>query len=249
MGQDLLVDRLINTGNSFEGTSLPPKPTQGKRVPVVYGFKVLRNEGVYGGGRLTLQWFQEGISENNNFEIVAFNDHSPTQSTQQNFKDSYKNVVNTSTIIGQFKVSESPATVTIPATTILPVTLGITTRHSSGMLGEYEFLGFTTAILTPVEWKFVNLVAGVTTRVEVQDFHSFYICNVTSGSATIQLPTSSSVIEGFEIKIQRTDASANTLTLSAATGDTVNGFASVAVGTTSNATVYNNRKAGNWIAI
>lgn len=143
------LNRLVNSGNAFEGTTLPPRPSGGRRVPTIHNFKILRQETVTGGALVTLGWIQDDLTENDSLEIFVFGDDVTPQSSNQNPRDVYKNVVNQTPIVNGFKASESPVTLFIPARYRIPVTIALFTRHSSGMLSDYDFLNALSTVIDP----------------------------------------------------------------------------------------------------
>jgi hypothetical protein len=144
------LSRLTNLVNAFEGTSLPPKPSGGRRIPVISALRVIRNESVFGGANVTLAWMQEELLETDSLELFVFGDSRIFTSSSVNPRDAIsKPWLNTAPIINGYKVSSSPLTIFIPAMYKIPVTIGIATRHSSGMLSDPEFLSVTTTTIDP----------------------------------------------------------------------------------------------------
>ena len=251
-GETNSLDRLVNTSDSFEGTSLPPAPKGGFRVPVVNGFRVLRTEPWISGAFVTFTWTQENLSENNYFEIFIYNNYKKPMSSEQNWRDNWKGVPKTTPIINGFKASEPPVTIFIPTLVDVTVTAAITTRHSSGVLSDYTFLGETTVFVTPNWVKYLELTSGTTTlRADAPNIYA--ICDATGGNITVNLPQISQVSEGFPLRFIKVDAGANTVALTPTSTDEVDfGGAGVAYTITTHKEVvvlHANRSRNCWIKL
>lgn len=143
------LNRLVNTGNSFEGTTLPPRPSGGKRVPLVSNFRILSQQTVAGGAVITLGWIQDELTENDYLEIFVFGNLGGSLNTLTNPRDTYRNVVNSSPILQGLKASESPFTFFVPVQCKTNVTIYLSTRHSSGMLSDYDFINSVSTVIDP----------------------------------------------------------------------------------------------------
>jgi hypothetical protein len=196
------LDRLVNTSNSFEGTCLPPIPQNGYRVPTVTNFGVSRIEPCIGGAFVTFTWLQENLTPNDYLEIFIFNDYKKPMSSNQNVRDNWKGVPKQEPIISSHKTSGSPARIFVPTTIVLPMTAAIATRHSSGVLSDYDFLGETSFIVSP-EWvKWREFTAGHS-DIRNDEPNIYGLCDSTGGIVTINLPPISDVADGFPLTFKK----------------------------------------------
>jgi hypothetical protein len=81
----------------------------------------------------------------------------------------------------------------------------------------------------PQAWNIGNNVTTVTTAYTVTNGDYKILANATGGAFTITLPAASAVPPGWEVRIEKTDASGNAVTISRAGADTIEGATTVSL--------------------
>ncbi len=117
-----VLARLSNFANAAEGSTLPPKLGNGKRVPTVESPFVARTEAVTGGTVFTLVFDEP---PGNNLYAVYYKLESTT-------------TVQISQYSGPTTSSASPISIYVPSITGQKVTFFIQTQLSSGFTSELE---------------------------------------------------------------------------------------------------------------
>ena len=216
------LDRLVNTANAFEGTSVPPKAAGGRRIPTVSKFTVLRNEPCEGGAWVTLGWFQEELNPTDYLEIFAYGNSSTNITSEATPRDKWKGLPKQNPIVQGVKASEPPIKMFVPAMAPTTVTFAIIVRHSSGMLGDYDFLNETTANISPI-WTRWRSVTNGTYTIRPDEPNTFWLCDATAGVVTVNLPNIAEVADGFPVHLKKMDASANNVTIQPISSDGIDG--------------------------
>ena len=144
------LSRLINQNRQYEGGGIAPLPQGGRRIPTISNLKILRNQSVIGGAKITLSWSQDSTESTDYFNIVVF---SPADfslfSTDQNPRDIAARNDRWSLYQSPTVVERSPAELFIPANQKIPVTISVATRHSSGILSSIDFQSSVSTMLVP----------------------------------------------------------------------------------------------------
>ena len=216
--KNLYLERIVNSGKGFEGGGVLPQPKAGQRVKTVSSLKILKNESIVGGAKVTLGWFDDGSTSDSNtyFEISVYSGiNFDLISSSQNINSS--DISKLTTLQSITKTKTSPAELFVYTNIAMPVVFAVTLRDSSGVLSSSDFAAFTTAFIRPVMTHIVRTTATAYTMSKVRNM--LLLADPTAANITVTLPPISEVPDGFIQRVKHI-GTAGTVTLTPNGGTT-----------------------------
>lgn len=238
----LLVERMQDHGGS-EGTTLAPPMQAGTRIVPPRGFRIVRQEEQRRATRFILSWEipNEMLLFRPQYRILAFYQQTVIPYVGQN-------LVNVSwdgpfDVVGQTRTP--PIEVVIRSETPRIVVFAVETRLTSGLtMSEDGGLPTCAAQTDPYDHQVSGPFAAAYQILPTDDL---VLMDTNAANRTATLPFQRDVPKGKIYWVKKDDASANTMTLAAQSGELVDGVASVAT-TATTGYVYSvmNTRDGTW---
>ena len=244
---NLYVERIVNQNGAFEGGGILPPPRRGQRLVGPTNVRVLRNESIIGGAKLTIAWIDDGAAVGNNalFDINVYSGKNfGLFSSSQNINNSDISKPNPLQTVA--KIQKSPAELTVYTEIATPVTVVVTLRHSSGVRSLQDFASACTAFIRPLGSHVVRTTATAYTMSKTR---GQILLVDASSNCTVTLPPISEVIDGFDQTVKQITASAITTTLTPVASATIDGGATAVINSRYGSVTYYAERANNvwWI--
>ncbi len=192
--QDDNLQRLLNTGKSFEGAALPPAVREGFRVKAIDNLQIARQRNMLGGSEIVLTFSEDNTENKTLYYVMAFVGdgfkwigNNPSTSTLREVKS----------IQGPYIVYGSPATIFVQSEIRVPCYITVTTRTPGGIVSEQDSQSGVSTLVDPVACYYGIFSAAHTLPIDKPGYVS-----IDSGTYTVTLPNISEVPEGYELEVK-----------------------------------------------
>lgn len=213
--------------NNRSLSSVSPPLRAGVHIPQITELQIVRQVEITGGTQVSLTWLSDPIGEiyKPSYAIYGCSGSTFTWSDTQTSSLDLSQVNGAAVLLGT--CSYPPITVTIPGYLQQRMTIFVITRLLNGYQTQFEDSPSVSIQANPVNTLWFRPTANFEIMPQWLNGINrvWVVADATAGAIAVTVPNIPQVCDGFQVLVKKTDASANAVTVTAKTGQLIDGAA------------------------